>query len=130
MNLMAEDPSILEFGHTNESFDDPNYLKHILGGIKYAIGNGSKPDYSKAKSLNVPEDDRFTKNILAGGAFDEPTEIAILPNLDILVSQRKGELMYYNNATKTTTQAAKLDVYHKYGRTRSQCRGGFHGNHR
>lgn len=116
-----------EFGHTNESFDDPNYLKHILGGIKYAIGNGAKPDYSKAKSLNVPEDDRFTKNILAGGAFDEPTEIAILPNLDILVSQRKGELMYYNNATKTTTQAAKLDVYHKSGVPGVNAEEGFMG---
>jgi len=116
-----------EFGHTDESFSDPNYLKHILGGIKYAIGNGTKPDYSKAKSLNVPEDNRFTKNILAGGAFDEPTEIAILPNLDILVSQRKGELMYYNNATKKLTQAAKLDVYHKSGVSGVNAEEGFMG---
>ena len=27
-----------ELGHTDESYADPNYLKHILGGIKYAIG--------------------------------------------------------------------------------------------
>ena len=26
------------FGHTNETFDDPLIQKHILGGIKYAIG--------------------------------------------------------------------------------------------
>lgn len=26
------------FGHTNETFDDPLMQKHILGGIKYAIG--------------------------------------------------------------------------------------------
>lgn len=27
-----------ELGHTDESFSDPAYLKHILGGIEYAIG--------------------------------------------------------------------------------------------
>jgi type 1 glutamine amidotransferase len=27
-----------ELGHTNESYSDPLYLKHILGGIKYAMG--------------------------------------------------------------------------------------------
>ena len=116
-----------EFGHTDESFADPNYLKHILGGIKYAIGIGTKPDYSKAKTLNAPEDDRFTKNVLAGAVFDEPTEIAILPNLDILISQRKGELLYYNNATKKITQAAKLEVYHKSGVSGVNAEEGFMG---
>jgi type 1 glutamine amidotransferase len=27
-----------EMGHTDESFVDPDYLKHILGGIEYAMG--------------------------------------------------------------------------------------------
>jgi cytochrome c len=27
-----------ELGHTDESYQDPLYLKHILGGIKYAMG--------------------------------------------------------------------------------------------
>jgi type 1 glutamine amidotransferase len=27
-----------ELGHTNESYADPLYLKHLLGGIQYAIG--------------------------------------------------------------------------------------------
>lgn len=102
-----------EFGHTNESFAEPLMVKHILGGIQYAVGDGRLPDYAKAKSLPVPEEDRFTKNVLAGGVFDEPTEMAILPNLDILVTQRKGEVMYYNTATKKVSQVAKLDLYYK-----------------
>ncbi|MCX6331259.1 MAG: ThuA domain-containing protein [Bacteroidetes bacterium] len=102
-----------ELGHTDESYSDPLYLKHLLGGIKYAIGNNVKLNYSKVKSNLVPEEDRFTKNILAGGMFDEPTEMAILPNLDILIVQRKGEVMFYNHLTKKVTQVAKLDVYHK-----------------
>ncbi|HVV56100.1 MAG TPA: ThuA domain-containing protein [Mucilaginibacter sp.] len=27
-----------ELGHTNESYSDPLYLKHLLGGIEYAMG--------------------------------------------------------------------------------------------
>lgn len=30
-----------ELGHTDESYADPLYLKHILGGIKYAMGEKS-----------------------------------------------------------------------------------------
>ena len=102
-----------ELGHTNESFAEPLFMQHLLGGIKYAIGNNVQLDYSKAKSLLIPDEDRFTKNVLAGGMFDEPTEMAILPNFDILVVQRKGEVMFYNHLTKKVTQVAKLDVYHK-----------------
>lgn len=102
-----------ELGHTDQSFADPIYMQHLLGGIKYAIGNNMKLDYTKVKSELVPDEDRFSKNILAGGMFDEPTEMAILPNFDILIAQRKGELMLYNHLTKKVTQIAKLDLYHK-----------------
>jgi type 1 glutamine amidotransferase len=27
-----------ELGHTDESYKDPLYLNHLLGGIKYAMG--------------------------------------------------------------------------------------------
>jgi|688.fasta_scaffold01128_31 glucose/arabinose dehydrogenase/cytochrome c551/c552 len=104
-----------ELGHTNESYADPAFLKHILGGIQYAIGNGQKPDYTKAKTQNVPEEDRFTKNVLAGGVFDEPTEMAVLPNLDILVVERKGQVLHYSNATKKLNLVAKFDLYARSG---------------
>lgn len=101
-----------EFGHTDESYSDPNYLKHVLGGLVYAIGNGTPLDYSKATTLRVPDADRFSKNIIATG-YDEPTEMAILPNLDVLVVQRKGNIHWYNKATGKNTEVAKLNVYHK-----------------
>ena len=68
-------------------------------------------DYSKATSLPVPDEDRFTKNILTTG-FEEPIEMAILPNLDILVIQRKGEILFSDHVTHKLSQVAKLDVYH------------------
>ncbi len=38
-----------ELGHTEESYTEPNYLKHILGGIQYAIGKNRVLDYAAAK---------------------------------------------------------------------------------
>ncbi|WP_231459676.1 PQQ-dependent sugar dehydrogenase [Pedobacter sp. Leaf132] len=75
-------------------------------------------DGSKNKSIlriDTPDQDRFVKVNLVQGQFTEPTEMAVLPNLDILVAQRRGELMLYKNQTKKLSQAGKLDVYFKTG---------------
>ena len=101
-----------EFGHTEESYTDAAYLKHVLGGIQYAIGKNQELDYSKAHSERVPEEDRFSKNIIATG-FEEPTEMAILPNLDIIVVQRKGEVLFFDGKSGKLSEAGKLNVYHK-----------------
>ncbi|HEY0434431.1 MAG TPA: PQQ-dependent sugar dehydrogenase, partial [Chitinophagaceae bacterium] len=102
-----------ELGHTNEEYADPDYLKHILAGIKYAIGNNSELNYSKAVTQRVPDEDRFTKTTLVQATFFEPTEMTILPNFDILVAQRRGELMLYKNDSKSVKQAGFLNVYWK-----------------
>ncbi|QEC66881.1 PKD domain-containing protein [Panacibacter ginsenosidivorans] len=100
-------------GHTQESFSEDLYLKHILGGIQYAIGDNAELDYSKAKTQLPPAEDRFTKTPLVQGEFFEPTEMTILPNFDILVGQRRGEIMLYKNDTKKLKQAGYLKVYWK-----------------
>src|SRR5690606_11847775 len=87
-------------GHSSESFQDPLHLKLILGGIKYAIGKNLKLNYSKAKTQLPPEPQRFTKTQLLQGGLFEPTEMAILPNLDILIAQRRGELMLYKQESR------------------------------
>jgi type 1 glutamine amidotransferase len=99
-------------GHTEESYTDPLYLKHLLAGIQYAIGENSKLDYGNAKSQPIPEENRFVKTTLTQGTFFEPTEMAILPNFNILVTQRRGEIMMYNNETKKVKQVGFLNVYH------------------
>jgi cytochrome c len=102
-----------ELGHTKESFSEEPYLQHILGGIQYAMGDNKKLNYKKATTLLPPEEDRFTKTQLAQGDFFEPTEMTILPNLDVLVIQRRGEIMLYKNETKKVKQVGFFDVYYK-----------------
>lgn len=100
-------------GHTEESFTEDLYLKHLLGGINYAIGENQILDYAKATTQIPPDTDRFTKVPLKYGDFFEPTEMAILPNNDVLISQRRGEIMLYKAATKELSQVGFLDVYNK-----------------
>ncbi|WP_405382662.1 ThuA domain-containing protein [Maribacter sp. LLG6340-A2] len=100
-------------GHTDASFSEDLFLKHLLGGIQYAIGDNLNLDYSKASSQIPPDADRFTKVTLNEGGFFEPTEMAILPDGNVLIAQRRGEVMLYNDETKELTEVAKLDVYSK-----------------
>ncbi|MDQ2656566.1 MAG: ThuA domain-containing protein, partial [Bacteroidota bacterium] len=102
-----------ELGHTNESYSEENYLRHLLGGIQYAIGENKELDYRQAKSQLPPDEDRFTKTQLSYGKFFEPTEMTILPNLDILVTQRRGEVMLYKNDSQELKQVGFLNVYWK-----------------
>jgi cytochrome c len=102
-----------ELGHTEESYTEELYLKHLLGGIQYAIGDNRELNYSKAKTQFPPDEDRFTKTQLVYGKLFEPTEMAILPNLDILITQRRGEVMLYKNSTKELKQVGFLNAYWK-----------------
>jgi len=103
------------FGHPKETFSEPVYLKHILGGIQYAMT--TRPlDYSKAHSQIPPEENRFTKNVLVE-KLDEPTELAVLDNGKVLFAERKGAVKLYNPKTGKTKLAAQVPVYtkHEYG---------------
>lgn len=100
-------------GHTEESFTEDLYLQHLLGGIRYAIGKNEKLNYDQATTQIPPDTDRFTKVPLNVGSFFEPTEMTILPNMDVLVAQRRGEVMLYKNKTGELAQVGFLDVYHK-----------------
>jgi cytochrome c len=100
-------------GHTKESFTEEPYLQHILGGIQYAIGENKEPDYSKATTQIPPDENRFVKTQLSQGEFNEPTEMTILPNFDILVTQRRGEIMLYKSETKKVKQVGFLKAYFK-----------------
>jgi cytochrome c len=95
------------------SASDTAALGPLVAGIRYAIGDNDDLDYTKATALRVPEEQRFTKTNLVQGTFFEPTEMTILPNLDILVVQRRGEILLYHHTTQQVTQAGFLDVYFK-----------------
>lgn len=102
-------------GHTVESFSEPLFLKHLLGGIRYAVG-GKKPvklDYRKARTLRVPEENRFTKVVLASN-LEEPMELAVMENGKVIFVERKGKIKMYDPATKSLKEIAHIPVSTKY----------------
>lgn len=98
-------------GHTDESFSEPLFLQHLLGGIQYAIGENYELNYDLAKTQLPPEQDRFSKEVLSVGKFYEPTEMTVLPNNDVLIAQRRGQVIRYNASTGELEEVARLDVY-------------------
>lgn len=81
-------------GHTVESYSDPLYLKHLAGGIRYAIGAGTPVDYSKAYSEVMPEENRFTKVVFAQN-LNEPLELDFLGDDQLVWVERSGALQTY-----------------------------------
>ncbi|CAN0600739.1 unnamed protein product, partial [Ectocarpus sp. 12 AP-2014] len=99
-----------EMGHTTETFEDANFLNHLLGGISYAMGTG-RLDYDLAKTDRVPPEDRFVKKILDFN-LNEPMELDELPGKGILFVERRGALKLYNFATETTEVIAQLELFY------------------
>ncbi len=96
-------------GHTIDSYSNPDFLLHLLGGIRYAIGEG-KLDYSKVKTHRVPPQDRFVRTVLASN-LDEPTEMTIFPDGRVLFVERKGAVKVYDPVTDTVEVVCYLPVY-------------------
>jgi len=101
-------------GHTNESYADSLFLKHVLGGIQYAVGTPRKGlDYGKATAQRPPADSLFRKVALTMGTLAEPTEMAVLPSGDVLIAQRGGEVALFRARDKRVTPAGRVAVYSK-----------------
>jgi glucose/arabinose dehydrogenase len=98
-------------GHTTESWAEPEFLELVLGGIQYGIGRGTRPDYRNAKAPRVPADQGVTKTVLTQGTLNEPTELTVLPNGDVLIAERRGEVKRYRAADGSLRQVGRLDVY-------------------
>ncbi|WP_077924103.1 ThuA domain-containing protein [Spirosoma sp. 209] len=99
------------FGHPDETFVNPVYLKHLMGGLKSVMATSLK--YSQAKTQPYPEENRFEKQVLVS-SLDEPTELAVLDNGKVLFAERKGALKLWDPKTKAVKVVANFPVYTKF----------------
>jgi cytochrome c len=95
-------------GHTEATFSEPLFLRHLLGGLRYAMGTGAL-DYRRAR----PEENRFTKVVLIE-KLNEPVELAVLPDERVLFIERRGAINLYTPATRRLTRIATIPVSLKY----------------
>lgn len=98
------------FGHTDETFLEPDFLTHLKGGIDYAIGKNLALNYAKARTQRAPEENRFVKTVLAEN-LNEPGELEILKDGKILFTERRGNLQLFDPAAQSVRTIATLDVY-------------------
>jgi cytochrome c len=95
-------------GNSAQSFKDPKFVAHLLAGMQYVIGE--KPDYSKSKTPEPVEQNRFTKTVLEFN-LDEPIEMAILPDSRILFIERKGNVKLYTPSDGKVTVISKIPAW-------------------
>ncbi|MEO5977354.1 MAG: ThuA domain-containing protein [Chryseolinea sp.] len=94
-------------GHEDSSFSEPMFLKHLLGGIQYAMGNG-KRDYKKSYAVAVPEENRFVKTILIND-LNTPMELDVSNDGRIFYTElRTANLGMYN------TKTGKYSLVHQF----------------
>ena len=97
-------------GHTKESYAEPDFLKHVLGGIRYAIGKQKRLDYSASRTPALPDPTRFQKTVLAS-ELTEPMELDLLPDGKVIFIERRGAIKIFDPATGLVSIACKLPVH-------------------
>ncbi len=95
-------------GHTIESFAEPDFIEHLLQGIKWAAGSGKPVDYSR--NTVAPEANRFQKVVLEDH-LNEPMELVMLPDRRILFVERRGDIRVFDPGVGKSEVVAHLDVH-------------------
>ena len=95
-------------GHTVESYAEPLFIEHVWGGVQYAAGPMKKliivsPAY-------YPKKNRFDIEVLEED-LNEPMELEVLPNGNVIFIQRHGEVMAYDRSTKKNKSLHKFEVF-------------------
>lgn len=80
--------------------------ENIAGTFKDNKSDGSH----RSEAFEAPDSSRFTRIVLAQG-FDEPLGMAILPNNDVLLAERKGSVKIYNRKTKQVKTISNFNVF-------------------
>ncbi len=89
-------------GHTEESYSEPLFMEHILGGILYASGDVSG-------SFDASSEDKFQITVVDNNP-NNPMALAVLPNLDVLYVERGGTLKLRDVETGIVQEAGQLSV--------------------
>ena len=84
----------------------PQFLQETISD---AIGANKWPDYKRVKKARVPAPDRFSGVVLVD-ELNEPMELEVLDNGDVLFIERGGKIRYYHKDLRKTSTAALLNV--------------------
>ena len=95
-------------GHNGTAWQEPDYRKHILGGIQWAAG--AKPGECGEPRDGIPTDASFDKVTLDDNT-ENPMEIAVAPGGNVYVVELAGKVKYYNSATGAIRTVGTIPVH-------------------
>ncbi|RWY48127.1 PQQ-dependent sugar dehydrogenase [Mucilaginibacter gilvus] len=90
-------------------FNPKNLLKALPAFLLLSVCAAS----AGAQTAKKPEDNRFTKVVLAQGV-EEPMQFQIMKDGRVIYAERKGKIKVYNPATNKITVIAEFAVSTKY----------------
>ena len=96
-------------GHEDSSFSEPLFVAHILGGIKYAMGDNKALDYRKAYAKVTPEQNRFVKTVLVND-LNAPMEVAAAPDGRVFFTEMSGNFSVYDTRTRKHSLVHKFPI--------------------
>ena len=102
------------FGHTDETYSEPEFLEQLSGGLNYVMADAAPLDYALARYEPMPESNRFIKVVLDYN-LNEPTEMAVLPDGRVLFLERKGNVKLYKPDMDSTLLIQTFDCYYGPG---------------
>lgn len=93
-------------GHTVESYSEPEFTAHLLGGLQWAAGQVEG-------DCGATQWDNFEKVTLAQGEENvgEPMGMAVLPDGRIMHTSRNGQVSMWSPETYSTNALADVPVY-------------------
>ena len=94
-------------GHTIEMFSEPLFLKHLDGGLEYALAERRPLDYAEVK----PDPRRFKRDILVDD-LNEPVSFDVTEDYSAaMIAQRQGKLFWVDVGTREMTEMAEFEVF-------------------
>ena len=87
------------------------YMKTFLIAALAVLAISCGPTDSPANTSKAPDSSRYAKTVLVQG-LDEPLQMAVLPNNNVVIVERKGAVKLYNAQAKQTKTIASLNVYY------------------
>ncbi|MFC5529030.1 ThuA domain-containing protein [Cohnella yongneupensis] len=94
-------------GHTIESFADPIFMQHVLGGIQWAAGQ------AEGDCTATDYDGSFEKVTLQTG-LAQPLTLKVAQDGKVYFIERSGNVKVYDPATAATTLVGKVPVYFEH----------------
>jgi cytochrome c len=95
-------------GGSADASKNENLIKHLTGGIKFAL-QGSALNYESATTARVPEENRFLQKTL-DTYLDEPIEMEVLADGKVLFIERHGKIKLYEPQKNATKIIGELQV--------------------